>query len=129
MLALPHPLCDGLSRLCFPPSPSFPGSVWSKSKLRNGGLHGLGAMTTTPGPFKCKESLQMATLPGTGRPWKIYGLISWRQRFFWMLSWSSLFPNCKNDFCGIFLTSSERTLFCRHILRDPWTVSLLGPAA
>lgn len=41
----------------------------------------------------------MATFPGTESPWKVFMLISWRQRFFWTLSWSSSFPNRKSDFC------------------------------
>lgn len=100
MPARPHPRFDCLLLHLphFPPSSHPSGTSWSERKHSDGGLHGLGAMTTTSGPFKFRESLQMAAFPGTGRPWKICGLISWRQTFFWTLSWSS-FPNWKSNFC------------------------------
>lgn len=64
-------------------------------------------MTMTSGPLKCEESFQVAPFPGPGGPWKICGLISWRQSFFWTFSWSSSFPNCKSNFRGIFLTHQK----------------------
>lgn len=36
-------------------------------------------------------SLQMATFPGTGGPWKVCVLVRWRQRLAWNLPWS--FPH------------------------------------
>lgn len=110
-----------------PTSPSSSGTTCSKSELRT-----VDSVGWAPRPqSQCLSSirsscrwLQFQEQEASESVWAH----KWRQRFFWMLSWLSSFPNCKSNFCGFFHTSSERTLFSRTAFREPWAASLLGPA-